>query len=68
MFGADDETKLEPSALASLLEELEDWGEILKSEPEVIHKLRAFEAATSDKTKSQKTAPRASKRPAGPSL
>jgi len=31
-----------------LLEELEGWAEILKGEPEVIHRLAAFEAAVGD--------------------
>ena len=46
--GADDQTELEPASLVSLLDELEEWGGVLKAEPELIHKLRAFEAAASE--------------------
>ena len=47
-FGAPDRTNLEPAQLSSLLEELEEWGEVLKSEPEVIHRLSQFAAAASN--------------------
>ncbi len=43
--GADDWTNLEPSALVATLEELEDWGTVLKADPEVSRKLKEFEAA-----------------------
>ena len=43
--GAPEENNLEPSEMHSVLEELENWSEILKGEPEVIHKLAALKAA-----------------------
>ncbi len=45
--GAPERTNLEPAQLSSLLEELEEWSEVLKSEPEVIHRLSLFAAAAS---------------------
>lgn len=47
--GAPERNNLEPFSSPELLEELETWTEILKSEPEVIHRLAAFaDAASSD--------------------
>ncbi|GAA6207868.1 hypothetical protein NBRC116601_11610 [Cognatishimia sp. WU-CL00825] len=70
--GADDQTNLEPASLVSLLDELEEWGAVLKAEPELIHKLREFEAAASGraKDKEQNTQPKTPRRrqPRGPSL
>ena len=40
--GAPQRTNLEPSDVAELLSELEGWSEVLKAEPEVIHRLAAF--------------------------
>lgn len=45
--GADDRTKLELLSAPDLLSELEDWAEVLKGEPEVIHKLAVFAEAAS---------------------
>lgn len=47
MVQSEGETSNKFSASA-LIKELETWEAVLKSEPEVIHKLRAFEAAASD--------------------
>lgn len=70
--GAVDQTNLEPASLVSLLDELEEWSAVLKAEPELIHKLREFEAAASgqakdDKKDTHKNAPRR-RQPRGPSL
>ena len=70
--GAVDQTNLEPASLVSLLDELEEWGAVLKAEPELIHKLREFEAAASGQAKdakkdTHKNAPRR-RQPRGPSL
>lgn len=46
--GAEDGNNLEPFSAPLLLEELENWAEILKSEPEVIHRLAAFAAVAAD--------------------
>lgn len=43
--GAAGQTTLEPASLVSLLDRLENGGAVLKAEPELIHKLREFEAA-----------------------
>lgn len=43
--GAVDQNNLEPTPLVSILDELEDWARYLNAEPEVIHKLQAFEDA-----------------------
>ena len=42
MIGAPERKYLEPSECERVLEELENWTEVLKSEPEVIHRLAAF--------------------------
>jgi hypothetical protein len=47
-YGAPQGNKLEPSDCASILEELESWTEILKAEPEVIHRLAVFAEASED--------------------
>ncbi|MGJ8530375.1 hypothetical protein [Maritalea sp.] len=47
--GAPDGNNLEPFSAPELLEELENWTEVLKAEPEVIHRLSAFaDAAATD--------------------
>ncbi|GAB5449346.1 hypothetical protein [Gymnodinialimonas sp.] len=38
-FGAPERTNLEPSEYLGLLSELENWSDVLKAEPEVIHRL-----------------------------
>lgn len=43
-FGGPEGIKLEPVPPLDLLSELEDWAEILHHSPELIHKLREFEA------------------------
>jgi len=43
----EDRTSPEPASLVSVLDELEEWGAVLKAEPELIHKLREFEDAAS---------------------
>ncbi|MEM6901206.1 MAG: hypothetical protein AAF583_15730 [Pseudomonadota bacterium] len=43
--GAADGRDLEPSELVCVLESLEEWGAVLKGEPEVIHRLAAFAEA-----------------------
>lgn len=72
MFGAVDRTNLEPASLVSSLDELEEWGAVLKAEPELIHKLREFEVAAAGqvndaKKDTLKNAPRG-RQPRGPSL
>jgi len=47
-FGAKDGSDLEPSDIQKTLQELENWAEILKGEPEVIHRLAAFAEAARD--------------------
>lgn len=44
--GAPEGNNLEPFSAPELLEELENWTEVLKSEPEVIHRLAAFAEAS----------------------
>ncbi|WP_299882496.1 hypothetical protein [uncultured Sulfitobacter sp.] len=44
--GAPEGNKLEPFSAPELLQELENWTEVLKSEPEVIHRLAAFADAS----------------------
>lgn len=46
--GAPEGNNLEPFSVPKLLEELENWSEVLKSEPEVIHRLAAFAEAAED--------------------
>jgi len=46
LSGAVDQSNLEPETVASILDELEDWGRYLSGEPEIIHTLRAFEEAS----------------------
>ena len=41
-FGAPEENNLEPFECELLLSELETWTEILKAEPDVIHRLEAL--------------------------
>lgn len=53
VFGAPERRNLEPELAEQLLSELEDWAEVLKGEPEVIHRLdeiaaRACEAEEVD--------------------
>jgi hypothetical protein len=67
-FGAAERTYLEPNQLSSVLEELESWEAYLKAEPELIHKLRAFENAAAGEENEQKNAVRLPTRPRGPSL
>jgi len=43
--GAVERNNLEPSELHDLLSELEDWADVLKGEPELIHKLDEFARA-----------------------
>mgnify|MGYP001791698326 CR=1 FL=1 len=43
--GAPEGNNLEPLSAPELLEELENWSEVLKSEPEVVHRLSAFAEA-----------------------
>lgn len=44
--GAVEGRNLEPEVTAQLLSDLEEWSDILKAEPEVIHRLEAFAAAS----------------------
>ena len=58
--------------MLSVLDELENWGAILKTEPEVIHKLQAFEVAAFGSVSgddSAQTEPASGRKPSrGPSL
>jgi len=65
--GAPEGKKLEPSACALVLEELENWAEVLKSEPEVIHRLAAFAGTADGGQDLQDAEPVVSSAPAGPS-
>ncbi len=57
------------SDMSALFLELEHWAAVLKSEPEVIHKLREFDAvAKPDGRKRQKLSPQKPKPVRGPSL
>lgn len=47
-FGGPGGTNVEPFEASNLLEELETWAEVLKSEPEFIHRLAAFAEAAED--------------------
>lgn len=42
VFGAPEGSNLEPCDALGLLEELENWSDALKGEPEVIHRLAAL--------------------------
>jgi len=44
--GAVDRNNLEPATVDLILDELEDWGQYLSGEPEIIHTLRALEEAS----------------------
>ena len=46
--GAPEGNNLEPFLARGLLEELEGWAEVLKGEPEVIHRLAAFAEAAAE--------------------
>ncbi|MEM9477800.1 MAG: hypothetical protein AAGA71_21145 [Pseudomonadota bacterium] len=46
--GAGERTNLEPAQLNLVLEELEGWAAVLKSDPEVIHRLSAFAKAAAN--------------------
>ncbi|MEP5732341.1 MAG: hypothetical protein ABJL67_23575 [Sulfitobacter sp.] len=46
--GAPEENNLEPFDTDLLLQNLEDWAEVLKGEPEVIHRLEALKTETDD--------------------
>lgn len=46
LAGAPEGNNLEPFSAPELLQELENWTEVLKSEPEVIHRLAAFAEAS----------------------
>tara|TARA_R110002073_G_scaffold19509_1_gene71197 strand:+ start:7330 stop:7515 length:186 start_codon:yes stop_codon:yes gene_type:complete len=59
---------LEPAPLASMLEELEEWERYLKAEPEVIHKLRAFDDAAAGRQSEPTRGVHRSARVRGPSL
>ena len=48
MNGAPERRNLEPKLADQLLSELEEWSDILKAEPEVIHRLEAFAAASGE--------------------
>ena len=49
LSGAPEGNNLESFSASALLEELEGWTEVLRAEPEVLHRLAAFtEAATGD--------------------
>ena len=66
--GAVERTNLEPEQLPSILEELEEWGAYLKHQPEVIHKLREFENAASNREPTELVAAPRPVRTRGPSL
>lgn len=70
--GADGASYLEPIDLSELLSELENWSVILKSDPELTHRLAEFEAAASggDRPKAQLSPHigKSMRRPSGPSL
>ncbi|MCP4937147.1 MAG: hypothetical protein GY927_23800 [bacterium] len=66
--GAVDQNNLEPAPLVSILDELEEWGWYLEAEPEIIHKLRAFEDAASGTDNKPKETPTHPVRSRGPSL
>lgn len=67
-IGAAERTNLEPEQLPLILEELEEWGAYLKAEPEVIHKLREFENAASDRKTAEAVKAPHPARMRGPSL
>ena len=67
-IGAPNQTNLETASLHSILDELEEWQQYLKAEPEVIHKLRAFEAAANKRDSEPKQPVRRPARLRGPSL
>ena len=43
--GAADRNNLEHAPFVSVLDELEEWEAYLKSDPEIVHRLRAFSLA-----------------------
>ncbi|WP_152613053.1 hypothetical protein [Tateyamaria sp. ANG-S1] len=43
-YGAPEGNNLEPFSAPELLEQLENWADILKAEPEVIHRLEKIAA------------------------
>ena len=47
-YGALEGNNLEPFLARGLLEELEGWAEVLKGEPEVIHRLAVFAEAAAE--------------------
>ncbi|QBF32310.1 hypothetical protein CFI11_13935 [Thalassococcus sp. S3] len=59
MNGAPEGNNLEPADADLLLSELEAWSDILKSEPEVIHRLAEMQRASdeSDRLASDASAP-----------
>ena len=67
-FGAGDRKNLEPAQLGSILDELEQWGQFLRSDPEIIHTLKSFdEVARDTNSEPRETKKRTMRRP-GPSL
>ena len=62
-LGAANQTNLETASLHSILDELEEWEAFLKTEPELIHKLRSLDEAAKPNQKSPSPAP-----PRGPTL
>ncbi|WVX49844.1 hypothetical protein ROLI_029390 [Roseobacter fucihabitans] len=62
-YGAPEGNNLESSECALVLEELENWSEVLKSGPEVIHTLAAFADAASADADGHKLAPLATDLP-----
>jgi len=66
VIGAVDGSNLETAPFISILDELEEWEAFLKAEPEVIHKLRAFERAADGLSENAPIPTR--KRQRGPSL
>lgn len=68
LSGAVDQNNLEPNSLSSILDELKEWGRYIEAEPEITHKLRAFDkAACKTDARSKKSIKRPNQRP-GPSL
>lgn len=67
-YGAAEQANLEPAALGSILDNLEEWERYLKAEPELMHKLRGFENAAGGREDKPSQAPVRTARSRGPSL
>lgn len=61
--GAPEGSNLEPSECVRVLEELENWTEVLRAEPEVVQRLAAFADAASADPDGHKSTPPATDLP-----